>query len=310
MKRFFAFIIAVACFLPFYAFSEYGVMFTDDSGEIISFSEKPQKTAVLFSSFAEMWLLSGGDITVSVGEAVERGIVPSDIMLVDDGAGKRIDLETLLLSDVNFVIGSVDIPAHKEAREILKKAGVPFALFGVESVEDYLRVFKIMTCINQNEEAYQVYGEAVYEECLKIIQKAEKYAKEHPQEILFIRSGSGYSSSKAKTKEMHFAAKMLDELGAKNIAEEVPVIIDGISFEEIYMKDPDAIFISLMGNEEAAKEYMQSVLAKSEWQALSAVKNGRCYFLEKELFQFKPNHKWAIAYEKIAKMLYPEWVIE
>lgn len=310
MKRIFALIISFSFLMPFRAFSEYSVVFTDDSGEIISLTKRPEKTAVLFSSFAEMWAVSGGEISVTVRETVERGIVSEDIILVDSGAGKKIDFEALSLSDADFVIGSTDIPVHKEARDLLKKTGVPFALFGVESIEDYLRVLDIMTRINQNEEAYTTFGTLVYEESMKVIQTAKAYSISHPQNILFIRSGAGYSSAKAKTKEMHFAAKMLDELGAENIADEVPVIIDGLSFEEIYMKDPDAIFISLMGNEEAARAYMESVLSKKEWQALSAVKNSRCYFLEKDLFQFKPNHKWAAAYEEMAKMLYPEWLSE
>ena len=61
---------------------------------------------------------------------------------------------------------------------------------------------------------------------------------------------------------------MLDDLGAENIAEDVPVIIDGLSFEEIFMKDPDAIFISLMGDEEAARKYMEELLAKGELDML------------------------------------------
>ncbi len=294
----------------FPSLSESVITFTDDSGETITLKNKPQSTAVLFSSYAQMWLLSGGDVSVSVGETVERGFASDEIILVDNGAGKRIDLERLVLSGVDFIIGSYDIPAHKDARDALGKTGVPFALFRVESIEDYLRIFEIMTRINLNEKAYQVYGEEVYEEVLKVIEKAKEYKKDHSPQILFIRSGSGYSSAKAKTKDMHFAAKMLDELGARNIADDVPVIIDGLSFEEILMKDPEAIFVSLMGDEDAAGKYMKELLSTKEWQMLTAVRNGRCYFLEKELFQFKPNHKWADAYEKMAEMLYPEWTDE
>lgn len=307
MKKILAWMCAVVFAFPFSALSENFFTFTDDSGETISLTKRPKKAAVLFSSFAEMWLLSGGDIFVSVGETVERGIASEDIILADNGAGKRIDLEKLVLSGADFIIGSYDIPSHKEAREVLRKTGVPFALFRVESLEDYLRVFEIMTGINQNDAAYRTYGEEVYKESLDIINKARHYGKTDAPQILFIRSGSGYSSAKAKTKDMHFAAKMLDDLGAENIAEDVPVIIDGLSFEEIFMKDPDAIFISLMGDEEAARKYMEELLSDKRWQMLTAVKEGRCYFLEKELFQFKPNQKWADAYEKMAEMLYPEW---
>ena len=62
-----------------------------------------------------------------------------------------------------------------------------------------------------------------------------------------------------------------------------------------------------MGNEKAAREYMTSLLSQEKWQALKAVQTGKCYFLEKDLFQFKPNQRWATAYEEMAKMLYPDW---
>ncbi|MBQ9856963.1 MAG: ABC transporter substrate-binding protein [Clostridia bacterium] len=294
--------------LPFAEAEAYH--FTDDNQDEILLSHKPQKTAVLFSSFADMWLLSGGEIDITVGETIERGFVKNSTYLVDQGAGKKIDVEALIMAEPDFIIGSNDIPAHVRAKEQAEKAGIPFALFHVESLDDYIRVFKIMTRINQNEEAFEVYANEVYENAQRVIKEAEKFKETSLQNVLFIRSGSSYSSAKAKTKDMHFAAKMLDDLGAYNIAEDVPVIIDGLSFEEIYLKDPDAIFISLMGNEEATVEFMKTLLNEPRWQALKAVQSGRCYFLSKELFQYKPNAQWAKAYEEMAKMLYPEWTIK
>lgn len=306
MKRLLIFPVAVMLILCACR-AEAEKAFVDDTGEEIRLHEKPSCTAVLFSSFAEIWTLSGGEFSVTVYETIERGFAPEGTKLVDSGAGKHIDVEALVMSGADFIIGSADIPSHEKAREQMRNAGVPFALFHVESLEDYLRVFGIMTEINENESAYRMYGESVFSEAIEIIENAQIYRDEDPQTILFIRSGSGYSSAKAKTAEMHFAAKMLEELGAKNIADDVPVIIDGLSFEEIYEKDPNAIFISLMGDEDAARTYMQTLLSGERWQALSAVQSGRCYFLSKDLFQYKPNARWAEAYRQMAEMLYPEW---
>lgn len=293
--------------LTSFAYAEMPFSFEDDTGEVIFLNKKPSRVAVLFSSYADMWLLSGGNIHVTVGEAVERGFANDKTILVDSGAGKKIDVEALIMSEPDLVIGSKDIPFHEKARDQIRERVIPFALFHVENMNDYLRVFKIMTAINDTEENFETYGECVLEEAERIIDKAKHLAKSNPQEVLFIRSGSGYSSAKAKTKEMHFAAQMLFDLGAKNIADDVPVIIDGLSFEEIYIKDPDAIFISLMGDEDAARAYMNELLKKPGWRMLKAVQSGRCYYLSKELFQFKPNAKWAQAYSEMAKMLYPNW---
>ena len=54
--------------------------------------------------------------------------------------------------------------------------------------------------------------------------------------ILFIRAGSKYSATKAKTAENNFVCVMLKELGTYNIAENAPVLLDGLSQEEILME--------------------------------------------------------------------------
>jgi len=97
---------------------------------------------------------------------------------------------------------------------------------------------------------------------------------------------------------------MLDEMNTYNIAENAKVLLDGLSAEEIILEDPDFIFFSAMGNEEAAKEYMTGVLESKEWQTLSAVKTGNFAFLDKELFQYKPNNRWGRAYKTLAELLY------
>ena len=80
-------------------------------------------------------------------------------------------------------------------------------------------------------------------------------------------------------------------------------MLDGLSFEEILNQDPDYIFISTMGDPEAAFSYMDSLLQKPQWQALSAVQNGRVFYLPKELFQFKPNARWDEAYAYLIGLL-------
>lgn len=99
---------------------------------------------------------------------------------------------------------------------------------------------------------------------------------------------------------------MLEELGAYNIADNAEILLDGLSIEEILNEDPDMIFVVTMGDEEAAKVYMDSVFESPAWQSLSAVKNQKYYYLPKDLFQYKPNAKWYDAYLYLAELLYPD----
>ncbi|MBP1553187.1 MAG: hypothetical protein J6B21_03445, partial [Oscillospiraceae bacterium] len=65
--------------------------FTDHGGNTMVLHQKPQKVAVLFSSFADIWVTAGGTVDITVAEAVERGFADETAALVDGGAGKTIN---------------------------------------------------------------------------------------------------------------------------------------------------------------------------------------------------------------------------
>lgn len=286
-------------------FSEKQYSFTDSIGNIVSLEEPPGKVAVLFSSYAEIWNLSGGKVSVTVGESVERGFVPEGTVLVDGGAGKTIDVELLLAAQPDLVIGSADIDAQVEACRLLQQAGIPAALFRVDTFADYLSVLEICTQITGNKEAYETYGVKVRERIDKILAAAQAQEGQ-PKDILFIRAGSQYSATKAKRAPDNFVCIMLDELGARNVADRAEVLLDGLSLEEILLQDPDHIFLTTMGSEQAAVSYIGELFTQEGWKELTAVKAESYTFLQKDLFHFKPNARWAEAYELLAKLLYPE----
>lgn len=284
---------------PFYEF-------TDANGNEVVLAQKPQRVAVLFSSFAEIWTLAGGEVAVTVGESVERGFAKDGTPLVDAGAGKTIDAEQLLACQPDFVIGSADLPGQQEACATARKAGIPAAEFRVESFADYLNVLKICTDLTENPDAYRQYGEEVSRQVEEIRSRVKEVQNGQPPEILFVRAGSTASSTKAKGTADHFAAAMLQELGAVNIADSAPILLDGLSLEEVLQRDPDVIILTTMGDEEAAKANIESLFASGGWSRLTAVAEGKYTFLPKELFHFKPNARWAEAYACLAALLYPE----
>ncbi|MCI8359980.1 MAG: ABC transporter substrate-binding protein [Clostridiales bacterium] len=279
--------------------------FTDDGGRQIVLQEKPQKTAVLFSSFADVWKTAGGEIAVTVGESVERGFAGEQALLVDAGAGKTINNELLLESAPDFIICSADLEEQVGSAELMNQAGIPAAVFHVEQFSDYLRMLKICTDITGNLEAYETCGLQVQSQIDEALASARQRQGLEKKEILFIRAGSGYSATKAKTAADNFVCMMLKELGTYNIAEKAPVLLDGLSFEEVLSSQPDYIFLSTMGSEEAARAYMDGVLAQESWQGLEAVRQGAYAYLPKELFQYKPNARWAEAYRYLIDLLYP-----
>ena len=274
--------------------------FTDSEGNLVVLSEKPDKVAVLFSSLAECYINAGGEIYATVGEAVERGFADEKTELVDSGAGKTIDTEKLISLEPDFVICSADIASHRDVASVLRKAKIPVALMRMDTFEDYLTILKVLTKITRIDENYEKYGASVQEEINEIVAKGKR--EDNPK-VLFIRSGSSASSAKAKKAEDNFAAKILEELGCFNIAEKAEVLVDSLSAEVILKENPDYIFVSLMGDYQNSKAFMESLLKSNEYKNLTAVKNSKVYFLPKELFQYKPCGRWAESYRYISSIL-------
>ena len=277
-----------------------GYTFTDDTGAAVTVPEKPETVAVLLSSLADLWITAGGTVDITVGETVERGFADETAILVDDGAGKTVNLEALVAAEPDFVIYSADLSGQLECAEMLRSAGIPAAGFHVETFEDYLRVLKICTDILGTPERYARYGTDLKAEIDGMIAEA----REVQVSVLFVRAGSSAKYTKAKTAENHFVCAMLKELGTFNIAEKAPILLDGLSTEEILISDPDFILFTTMGDESAGQAYMESLVSDPVWKTLTAVKTGRVYQLPKELFQFKPNARWAEAYRYLIELLY------
>lgn len=281
--------------------------FSDDTGNTVTLAAKPEKVAVLFSSYADIWQDAGGTVSITVGESVQRGLVnASDVTLVDSGAGKTIDTEALIAARPDLVIATADLDGQVKAAGVLRDAGIACALFRVDSFDDYLHMLKICTGLTGDAQAYTTYGTDVQARIGDVLDKASRLAKSGaPKTVLFIRCGSAANYTKAKTADNNFVCAMLKDLGVSNIAEQAPVLLDGLSLEEILAADPDYIFLSTMGDEQAAKTYMNGVLAGSGWQRLTAVRTGNYDYLPKDLFQFKPNARWDQAYAYLLKLLYP-----
>ena len=130
MKRIFLFLLCVILLTgcasrP--AASGETLAVTDDTGAVVSVPLKPKKVAVLLSSLADLWITAGGSVDITVGETVERGFADSTVILVDDGAGKSVNLEALIAAQPDFVLYACDIAGQLEVRDALLDAGIPAA---------------------------------------------------------------------------------------------------------------------------------------------------------------------------------------
>ena len=134
---------------------------------------------------------------------------------------------------------------------------------------------------------------------------ARAEGKEGPS-VLYLRATG--SSCKVKNSENSVLGEMLAALGCVNIADSDASLLEELSMEAILAADPERIFIVMQGSDqEKVRQTLESaVLSNPAWQQLSAVKNGRVYYMDQQLYNLKPNARWGEAYEKLAEILYGE----
>ena len=121
--------------------------------------------------------------------------------------------------------------------------------------------------------------------------------------MLLIRAFS--SGIKAKTDD-ELAGAILKDLGAHNIADDHPSMLEDLSMEEVIAADPAYIFVTTMGDEQKALDYLNGLTEENPaWSELTAVKEGRYIVLPKDLFHYKPNNRWGESYQYLGEILYP-----
>jgi iron complex transport system substrate-binding protein len=275
--------------------------FEDSLGNAVVLKEKPKKVVALSGSYAETWMLAGGDIAGTTDDSIsERNIKLSENTKIV-GTIKEPNLEEILSLSPEFIILSSDIESHLVIHDTLIKANIPHAYFKVEQFEDYLKMLDICTDITGNKDFYEKNGLAVQSQIDEV--KSKIHDSSNPS-VLFIRAYSG--GAKAKDDD-NFTCMILDELGTINIASKHQSLLEELSMEKIIEEDPDYIFIATMGDTEKAIEAMKNNIEKNPaWNNLSAVQNNRYIILPKELFHYKPNARWGESYEYMAKIIYPE----
>lgn len=274
--------------------------FTDSLGNTVELEQPPQRVAALLGSYAETWLLAGGEVVAVTQDAYdERGLeLPEDT--VNLGANQQPDLEALFAAEPDLVLLTPDLDGQMGLRDSLAAAGIPAAWFKVETFDDYLNMLKICTDLTGRSDLYQKNGLDIQSEIDAAIASVPE--GEGPT-VLLLRA---YSSGVRAKNSDNIAGAMLKDLGAVNIADSDSGLLEDLQMESILAADPEFIFVTTMGaSQEAALKSLDELLhSDPAWQTLTAVKEGRVEVLPKDLFHYKPNARWGESYQMLAELMY------
>ena len=282
--------------------NEEFITFIDALDREVTIKKNPEKVAALLGSFADVWILAGGEICATAEDAWDDfGL---DLDAVNIGGAHSPSLELLLSSNPEFVIASASTSSNVEMKETLEDAGITIAYFDVDNFYDYLEMLDICTDITGRKDLYETNGleiEKQIEEIKDEFNKEEISEKE--KTVLLLRTASSFV--KAKGSEGTILGEMLDDMGCINIADNDETLLENLSVEAIIKEEPYHIFVVTMGSDtKAAMESLENLINENPaWNTLDAIKQDRMYVMDKKLFNLKPNANWANSYQELYEIL-------
>ena len=282
---------------------DQGYTFTDDLGREVTV-QNSRRTAALLGSFAQIWLLAGGEVCACPDDAWKDLDLDLPEDTVNLGSTENLNLEMLLASQPEFILASTNRKQNVQWQETLEATGIPVAYFDVADFEDYLRILEICTELTGRQDCYETHGTEVQAQIRQVIRASEIRLETEPAPRVLCLVASA-SSVRTKTSQENLMAAMLTRLGCENIADTNGALLDHLSMEYILQEDPDMIFLVQRGDDtEGTQEYVSRYLMEDPaWSRLQAVRNDRVYFMDKKLFNLKPNHRWGEAYEILEEIL-------
>lgn len=294
--------------------SDTHVRFTDDSGRgEISIAKNPRNAAVLYGSLASLWVEAGGKAQMVIGgensvalyqEQLGRDITQDEGVTIvsETSSGQNWDTEKIIAARPDLIVCSMSMKGWETISGPALATDTPIIGIQYDTVQDYLKWFKVFCNLNGQPELWDEIANATAEKMVDIVLKVPEV--ENPPRVLILRETLKAYGNDCQT------GQLVWEMGGVNVVEKDPV--DGmtgaieLSMEEIYALNPDIILIPQTAGEGSTIAKMEALLGEDPvWNALEAVKNGRVYYLEKGLFHNKPNQYYRDAYIAMAGYLYP-----
>ncbi|NLK44321.1 MAG: ABC transporter substrate-binding protein [Tissierellia bacterium] len=290
---------------------EYGITITDETvsfidgrGEEVTLKKNPERVVVIYNSYLDIWMRNGGKIVgkieESVGQAPIEGTEDAEIV----GSLGSISAEKILSLEPDLVILISTQKSQMELVPILEENNIPFIAMEYYVKEDYFKLARLFSALNEREDLYEENVLKVKQEIESIIDKSPK-DKEYKVLIMMASAKSVTARGSDST-----VGEMLQDLHTINIADysNDALSTSNFSIEKILEEDPDFIFVQTTGSDmdKVMERLKEDVESNPAWSSLSAVKNNRYIILPKDLYMFKPNHRYAEAYEGLAKILYPD----
>lgn len=275
------------------------ITFQETTGKIVELPKRPTRTIVCLNSILDVWYMAGGTSLARVQGDIDVPPEAMDLPLL--GTFSNLNTERIMELEPDFLIFTNSDTQFK-VRDLFTSEGVPSVRIDYQNYDDFRVILELFSKLNDNPEIYHNFVQPLQLEVQEVIQKIP--AEVAPSVCILFASTTYVKVETESTVTGDFVKR----LGGKNIyaGNKGETRVD-LSLEYILEQNPDIIFVTTMGDVDKCKARLQSDIIESDiWGALTAVKNGRWYYLDKSYSIYKPNRFYPEAFRIMSHFLYPE----
>jgi len=263
----------------------------DAFGYKTTIEEQPERIISLAPNFTEiLFALELDDKVVGVDsysdypEAAKEKEVVGDVMTIN--VEKIIELDP----DLVFYYG----PGNEETNKELRNAGINLLCYEPESIDEVIKLIENMGTITGSSETAKNVTENMRNKRDSIIEKVSGSEKvkvfyEVWHEPL-MAAGPG-----------SFLDEFINLAGGENIAGDAEGAYPEFDLEQLIERNPDVYLTS----QDMPDKTVESIKARSGYDAINAVKNDRIYILEPNIIS-RPGPRIVEGLELVAKSIHPE----
>lgn len=252
--------------------SESNSQINQESAPVRILSLVPSTTEIIFALEAQGSLVARTDFC---NWPPETKNTPS----VGGFDGKTISLEKIIAYKPNLVC-LADV-MHNHLIQPLKNLGIQVFMSDSQTMEDiYQEICALGSILGRQKEAQNLCDliEAQLEEAKNLVASQTAESQSAPQKVYWEVAASPYFSPGQES----FLTDVLAILGLQNIFCDLPQSYPQVSEEGIVARQPDFIFFPDYNN--LGAEAAQAIARRPGWQNLPAVRNGRIYPVDSDLF--------------------------
>ena len=262
---------------------------TDELGRTVAVPDHPHKLVCLAPSVVDdVYSLGAGNDVIAVSEYTTYPAEAAKKPII--GAPLNPSLEKIIALHPDLVLGSGDMN-HLPAIDQLERYGIPVFMVNPHGIAGiYKSIASLGHALNRESDAAHLLGD---------LQSREQSVRVRVLDKPAVRLFMPVWYDPIVTVGRHaFITELIEVAGGNSITSDIAQEWPQVSLEAIVARHPDALLLI-----KGSKVSLAELSGRPGWQGLSAVREGRVFFVDKRIELPSPAAIYAM--EELAKQLHP-----